>query len=411
MAGREDGPPGHGRPDDLLEFGRDRRAGSRWRSRAILASLVLVTSLLVAGRAGLWSSSPGHSAPGRQARGRTSGGPTSPVRVFMTRRHLFGVTGDWELLARGPDDLLRIQLAAGRIIWSVVPPLETSSPAVSFVATDHEAIIRPADFVPGYVVPDGGQARLLTGPLADGGPLIPGAEGTETTWVSGETQTTRKLSLIALNGRRLGPVIRFPARGPQLPATAVSDGRGDVLVASSTFTSYDVGPTWDLPVPGTIIAVGPANWLTVICDKNQRCRNEVVSSADWTRRLLPSPGSGRPDRYFFTWPPAGVIAPDGDTAAVVGRVVAGQGRGPANAVHLVNLRTGATKDLDVRVGEPVTIPLAAATGDETLAWSPDSRWLFVASADGKLFAVNARSDRVESLGIALPSIEQVTIRP
>ena len=46
---------------------------------------------------------------------------------------------------------------------------------------------------------------------------------------------------------------------------------------------------------------------------------------------------------------------------------------------------------------------------ESLAWSSDSRWLFVVAANGNLLAVNARTGRVESLGITLPRIEQVVI--
>jgi hypothetical protein len=332
------------------------------------------------------------------------------VRVIATGRRLLGVTSGWELLARGPDELLRIQLAQGRITWTYVPPLETSSPAVAFMATAHETIIRPADFVPGYVVPDDRKARLLAGPLASGGPLVPGVQSTDTAWVTTETQITRKLSLVTLTGRRLGPTIRFPARGPQLPATAVSDGRGDVLVASSGFTSYDTGPNWDRPVPGTIIAVGPASWLTVICaDRSQHCHNELVDSADGTRRALP--GASKAEPFFFTWPPAGVIAPDGRTAAVVGRVVVGRSGGPMNAVRLIDLRTGATRDLRVRLGGPSSFPLGSAIGEDSMVWSPDSRWLFVATANGRLVAVNPGSGRVESLGIKLPRVEQVAIRP
>ncbi len=45
-----------------------------------------------------------------------------------------------------------------------------------------------------------------------------------------------------------------------------------------------------------------------------------------------------------------------------------------------------------------------------MAWSPDSRWLFVAAADGKLLAVNARTGQAKSLGVTLPAVSQVAIR-
>ncbi|HEY3906697.1 MAG TPA: hypothetical protein VGM14_22495 [Streptosporangiaceae bacterium] len=404
MLGRED------RPDDVLEFGRDRRPRGRWRSRALLAGLVLAASLVAAIRTGVWSSS---SSRAHHARPAASGLATPSVavpriRVIATGRHLLGVTAGWELLARGLDDLVRIQLAKGQITWTSVPLL-ASGGAVAFMATAHEALIRPSDYVPGYVVPDNRQARLLTGPLASGGPLIPGVQGTETFWGSTETQTTRELSLVTLDGRRVGPIIRFPAHGPQLPATAASDGRGDVLVASSGSSFYDAGPTWDRPVPGTIIAVGPASWLTVICDaRSEHCHNELVDSTDDSGRALP--GTSRAEPFFFTWPPAGVISPDGAMAAVAGRVVVGESGGQLNAVHLIDLRTGATKDLRVRAAGTTGSPLGTATGEDSMAWSPDSRWLFVATASGKLLAVNPRSGLVKSLGIKLPQVQQVAIR-
>jgi hypothetical protein len=379
----------------------------------ILAGLVLVTALIVGIRAGIGSGAL-HSHPPHPRAGHTAGASrgVKPVRIISTGHHLLGVTAGWQILARGPNELLRIQLAKGRITWTYVPPLQTSSPAVAFVAAEHETIIRPADFVPGYIVPDGGPTRLLTGPLAAGGPLVPGALGTETAWIPTEPVTSSKLSLITLSGRPVGPVIRFARGGPQLPETAVSDGRGDVLVASSSFTSYDAGPSTDRPVPGTIIAVGPASWLTVICNargaRPTLCRNVLIDSGTGAQRVLS--GASKPAPYFFTWPPTGVIAPDGAAAAVVGRVVAGQGNGPTNAVRLINLRTGVAKDLGVRLGWFDSFPHDTNTWPESMAWSPDSRWLFVAGVGGKLLAIDTRSDRVESLGITLPRIEQVVIR-
>lgn len=374
---------------EVLEFGRDRRAG-RWRaSRVLLVCLVIVTGFVVAVR-----------SAGHQAASRTGAVPGPlPVRVISAGKRLLGVQAGWQLFARGPDDLLRIELARGRVTWTYVPPLETASPAVAFVVGAHEAVIRPFDLVPGYVVPDGGQARLLTGPLAGGGPLVPGPPGTQTVWAwaTAGPPASPGLSLVTLSGHWAGPRIRFPPGGPQLPATAVPDGRGDALVASGSSTVYDAGPGWDRAVPGTIIAVGPASWLTVACGAlDSQCRYQVIDTADGARRLLP--GAAFYDPYFVGWPPAGVIAPDGSTAAVPE-----YGLGGATTVHLMSLRTGITKDLSVPIGVP-------SSTRESMAWSPDSRWLFVATTSGKLVAVNARSDQAQPLAVALPPVDQVAIR-
>jgi hypothetical protein len=387
---------GRDRHDEVVEFGRDgpgRRWGARarlgrWGSRALLACLVVATAVTVAVREG-----------GHQARPAAKAPP--PVRVTSAGHRLLGVTARWQLFARGPDELLQIQLARGRITQTYVPPLESANPDVGFVIGADAVVIRSADLVPGYVVPEGQQARLLAGPLAgDGGPLVPGPAGAQAAWVTTGPATSPALSLVTLTGRRSGPSIQFPPGGPQLPSTAISDGRGDVLVINGDFEVYDAGPGWDRPVPGAVVAVGPADWLTVTCGPQQQyrsCRNEVIDTADGSRRVLPGPAAAS-EPYFFTWPPTGVIAPDGAAAAV-----AESGRGGTQTVHLINLRTGAAKDLGV--------PLGGDSNERSMAWSPDSRWLFVAARDGKLVAVSARTGRPESLAVKLPAVDQVAIRP
>ena len=327
------------------------------------------------------------------------------MRVTTVGHRLLGVAAGWELFARGPDDLLWIELARGQITQTYVPPLETASRDVAFVIGAREAVIRPADYVPGYVIPDGHQARLLTGLLAGGGPLVPGPASAQAAWVPSGPPTSPTLSLVALTGQPSGPSIRFAPGGPQLPATAVSDGRGYVLVTTGSFSIYDAGPGWDRPVPGTVVAVGPATWLVVTCNPQYRhCRNEVVDVSDGARRVLPSAATAEP--YYFSWPPTGVIAPDASTAAV-----AETGRRGGLSVHLIDLRTGATRDLNVPLGVPGSdLPLGGDSNDHSMAWSPDSRWLFVAAAGGKLVAVNARTGQAESLGVRLPAVDQVAIR-
>jgi hypothetical protein len=390
-------PDGSGRDrrEEVMEFGSG-HPGRRLVSRALLAGLVLAAVVLIAVRAG--GSHPRPVAPGPP--------PPPPVRVTTVGHRLLGVTAGWQLLARGPDDLVRIQLARGRITQTYVPSLATGNPDVAFVAGADEAVIRSGDLVPGYVVPDGHQARLLTGPLAGSGPLVPGPAGTGAVWVTTGPPTSPALSLVTLTGQHVGPDIRFAPGSPQLPVNAVSDGRGYVLVIDGNFDAYDAGPGWDRRVPGTVVAVGPADWLTVTCGPPQHraCRNEVISVAGGSRRVLPGPadrhvlpGPAAAEPYEYSWPPTGVIAPDGSSAAVVE-----VGRDGAFTVHLINLRTGVTRNLGV--------PLGDNANDQAMAWSPDSRWLFVAALDHQLVAVSARTGRAQNLGVSLPAVEQVAIR-
>jgi hypothetical protein len=382
-----------------VEFGSGRSAGRRslprWVPRVLLGCLVLAAVATVAVR-----------GVGHQGRPAATTPPPPPIRVTTVGHRLLGVTAGWELFARGPDDLLRIQLAQGRITTTYVPSLETASPDIAFVVGAHEAVIRPSDLVPGYVVPDGGQARQLTGLLGDGGPLVPGPAGSQAAWVTSGPPTSPQLTLVALTGHRTGRSIRFQADGPQLPATAISDGRGDVLVADDNYGVYDTGPGWDRPVPGTLIAIGPTGWLVDACDPLYlHCRDEVVDTSSGSMRAI---GGGVPaPPYYFGWPPTGVISPDGSTAAV-----AENGRNEQLTVHLVDLRTGATRDLNVPVGTSGgDLEVGGNANENAMVWSPDGRWLFVAATGGKLVVVDTRTGRIEGLGVRLPAVDQVAIRP
>ena len=394
--------------DEVVQFGNNRPPGGRWLTRMALACLVLAAIITVAVRGTGHDSRPTAKTP-----------PPPAIRVITVGHWLLGVTAGWELFARGPDDLLRVQLAQGKITLTHVPPLGTANPDVAFVIAPHEVVIRSTDLVPGYVVPDGAQPRPLPRSLAHGGPLVPGPARAQAGWVMTGLPGYPALSLVSLSGRPSGPKIRFVPGGPQLPATAVSDGRGDVLVDTENFNAYDAGPGWDRPVPGTVVAVGPTTWLVVTCNPLYRhCRNTVVDIATGARRTLAGPAAGYP-YDFFSWPPTGVVAPDGGTAAVA-ETASGQpttsniaseggtagvspsGRDAVQTVHLINLRTGANRDLG--------IPLGADLSDQSMVWSPDSRWLFVAAADGKLVAVDASTGRAELLQAPLPAVEQVAIR-
>lgn len=288
-----------------------------------------------------------------------------------------------------------------------MPPLQSGSPDVIFLVGPHEVIVRSADFVPGYLIPDGAGARLLTGPLAAGGPLIPGPDPGQA-WIMSGTPADPSFSLVSLDGRSAGHFIHVPlGDGPihvplgdgPLPATAVPDGRGYVLMKTSTSGLFDAGPTWDRPVNGNVIATGSARWLVVTCDVGYQHRHDdVIDPATGTQRQLA--GAPAPDLsglYYQDWPPLGVVAPDGSTAAVPVRDNNGN-----ITLHLIDLRSGADR--------AVAVQLAASPSNDCIAWSPDGTWLFVAASGGRLLAVNARSRRIQGLGVTLPQVTQLAIR-
>ncbi len=80
-----------------------------------------------------------------------------------------------------------------------------------------------------------------------------------------------------------------------------------------------------------------------------------------------------------------------------------RGSGSQLTLHLVNLISGDDQRLGVR--------LAPGTpGPQTLAWSPDSRWLFVVAAHGTLAVVNTRTGQEQNFGLALPRVSQIAVR-
>lgn len=359
-------------PVEYADFGSPRRGGRARRYWLLLACLLIAAVVLAVRH------------PGKARRPARP-----PVTVTEVARPLLGIRAGWELFGLGPDSVVAIQLARGRVIQTAIPPPEGSGP-VSFIVGPHSVIVRPLDDVPGYLVPDGQPAQPLTGILARGGLLLPGPHPGQEWDAAGRANS---LVLIGAGGHPAGARITLP--GPSWPSrSAMSDGRGDVLVASDSGSQYDIGPHWLRRVSVLLSAVGPSRWLGVTCESG-RCRDVVLNPATGSQRTLPGPSL-----HLLTWPwpmYPGSVAPDGQTAAVVSDSGSGQ-----VALEQVNLVSGAVRPIAVRLSE-------TASG-QTMAWSPDSQWLFVIAASGKLLAVNVRSDKVHSLGVPLPALSQLAIR-
>jgi hypothetical protein len=333
---------------------------------AVLAAVVAVVALVAVGH-------------GKAPR------PRPTVSASEAGHRLLGVTAGWELFGYGPAGLVRVQLARGRITRTVVPALGSTGP-VSFVVGPNQVVIRPLDNVAGYLVPDGHPARSLSGAFSHGGTVIPGPRP-GTAWLQAGYQVT-SLSLVRLDGSMTGVSLRLPPGGPSLP---VPDGQGFALVfGGRSGDLYDVRPGGFRRLAGSLAAVGPTRWLTVDCRSHHRCSYVVLDPAGGARRVLPGLAA-RPDG------PLGVIAPDGSAAAVF-RVAGGQLR-----LRLINLASGA----DQRIAVPM---YQQSLGPQALAWSPDSRWLFIVTARGYLAAVNARTERVEGLGVTLPPVSMIAVR-
>jgi hypothetical protein len=389
---------------DEVSFG-PRRPDGRWRpgrlliaSVAVLAMVVAVAAVLVAGHGnnppGARPASTGAARTGAASTGTASTGvaSTGPASTGVASTGGAGprqlsVRGNWELFGYAPGKVVRIQFASGRVTQTAVPPVMSGGP-VSFVVGPHEAVIRPLDFVPGYLVPDGRPARLLPGALDTGGTVIPGPQP-GTAWVQAGFQVT-SMPLVRMDGTATGVSLRLPPGGPW---QATADGRGGVLVVDySGAISDDVRPGGFRRVAGTVTAVGPTRWLVVDCHAGHRCSDAIVDPATGARHTLPG-AAAEPSPGVLP----GVICPDGSAAAIV------SASGDRVTLHLLNLVSGA----DQRIA--VSLDQESADG-QTLAWSPDSRWLFVVAAHGELAVVDAHTGHVEGLDVSLPPLSQIAIR-
>jgi hypothetical protein len=256
-----------------------------------------------------------------------------------------------------------------------------STGANSLVLGRDRAVIRPLDFVAGYVVPDGQPASRLSGILGDGGPALPGPDR-DHLWIATESSGQRRMELVGFDGTPTGVSIPTP------DSFATSDGTGYLLL-SGTGGVYLARPSGQTRVTtGALLAAGPTRWLTVECDQQHRCDTVVTDRATGIARVL---GPAEPTPA----PSAGVISPDGGTAAMARDTPTGP------VLHLVDLSSGQ---------DHATAAVLINFDDGTMVWTPDSRLLFFVDRDGHLGIVDARTGQIRDLGVQLPAIDQLAIR-
>jgi len=327
---------------------------------------------------------PPRSAPPRRA----------PIVVTEVGHRLLGVRGTWELFGRGDGAVVRIQFTRGRITRTTVPTLASDGP-VSFLVGPHQVVIRPLDYVPGYVVPDGHRARLAPGALKFGGPAYPGP-APDLVWTQSNAGGIDALVLARIDGHPVHPRERIVVPSGFVPIGA--DGAGHILT-SGVGGTYLAGPHGLTRIThGELLAAGPTRWLSYDCDRHGRCRATVVDRTTGARHRVPGQPVGAPGPVA-----TGSISPDGTTAVLFQMDPQTSG---LYRLQLLDLRTGNRVTSAVLVDAENNYDQASA-----LAWSPDGRWLFVVAADGRLRAVNVRTDRVRSLPAPLPKLVQLAIRP
>ena len=369
--------------DDVVEMG-----GARWRWWHILG---LVAAVLAAGTSLVIRNSAARSKdavtnPAIPLESATSSNRPEPAVLTTNLGHsLLQVPAGWELFARGPGVMVRVDLAAGQVTRTLIPQLNTSGP-VSFVLGPDRAIIRPLDFVLGYEVRDGKPPHYLSGVFGAGGTALPGPDA-EHVWVQAGAGRDASMMLVGFDGRRTRTSIAVP-RGGAFPT---ADGTGYMLF-DLTGGVYRAGPDGLRRVTsGELLAAGRTRWLTLECDARHNCTPTVTDRATGQRHALPVAIS----RYAGG---GGVISPDGRTAALFRTAFSGY-----LALHLIDLSTGVDRDTGVTLAPP-------SDPQGPVIWSPDSRWLFAADSNDQLTVVDSRTARVHFLGVGVTGVRQVAFR-
>ncbi|HEX3614067.1 MAG TPA: hypothetical protein VHU88_20430 [Sporichthyaceae bacterium] len=364
---------------EVLEIGARRDAHRLAWPAAVVALAGTLVAVVVTNSGG---------APGSvgSRSGRGSDTPTARTRVGHP---LLPVRGGWDLIGRGDRVLVGIDLAAGEITTTPVPELQSTGP-VALIAGRDWTMIRPSDYVPGYLIRDGRPTHALTGLLSNGGLASPGPDPIHV-WVLASGSRPERIARVGIDGRPTGVQIPVPPGGSP---DALPDQTGN-LIFEADDGWYDARPDGTTRITtGALLAVGPSRWLTSECGRHRSCATMLINRSDGARRTL---DLRVPDRDAQP----GVISPDGGFA-----VRELDRRHPA--LEIINLATGSEHELAIPV-DPF-----AALQREWPVWSPDSRWLFVIDATGHLDAVDPRTDQVvdltRRLGAGIPVLRQLAIR-
>ncbi|RLK24662.1 hypothetical protein DER29_2583 [Micromonospora sp. M71_S20] len=395
MTGDQDRPA----RGDIIEIGGSIREGAapRWRRWPKWLPLVLAAGvgLAVYARTGadrvpppasrspsppVASSAPEATAPATPGLATTG----APPAVTEVGRPLLGITGGWQLYGRGPDAVVRIEFARGRVSITPVRALRSTGP-VSFLLSPDGVVIRPVDAVEGYRVPDGRPSTETTNDLDRSGAMLPGPDP-ESVWVSDGDGVRPRMLLARFDGRATGVEIVLPAG---VSSFAQPDGAGYPAI-TATGGVYTIRPDGVRRITmGDLVAVGPRHWLARECDERLRCAGVLISHPGGARRAVPLPAE-------ITAFDRGAISGDGRMAALVAMNATGAPR-----VHLLDLGSGVVRVLG--------LPVEASPG--SVVWSPDGKWLFVTGLDGQLAAVDAATGRSRDLGVRLPQVSQLVVRP
>ncbi|MBN9610276.1 MAG: hypothetical protein J0I11_13290 [Actinobacteria bacterium] len=329
---------------------------------------------------------------------------TAPITTTAPNSSL-PVGQNWELVgfealvAQGDSGsaVVRYRPGTGEVVTTPVPSLNSNGP-LSFAVTPHAAIIRPMDYVPGYVVPDGRPAQFAQAHLAVGGSVFAGPNPGDV-WVFAPDGNRLSFQLVDASGKAVGASMTVPeSLGITGGWMFTANGAGYIL-ASAIGGTYDLGPGGArLVTHGKVLAAGPKNYLVYECNDTAQCGTAVLDRATGHRTRL---AAFAPSESILTSPIQGVVSPDGRYAALLDYGYDGP------SFDLVDLRTG----ILTPIKESPSSGSASAFGDaeSILVFTPDDHFLLIAAAGG-VFPIDVTTG-VKLSPLPIPPLAAIAIRP
>jgi hypothetical protein len=270
------------------------------------------------------------------------------------------------LVAERRDQLALIDAATGGVRHIRLPPSSRPPPGLDGMFTAGSDLI---------VNHHGSVLRISAGDdrpvlLAEGHRAVPTHDSEGSIWVSDGL-----LRAVASTAMRIAPdgTVLERVRLPAIVRPIAGTGDGLVVSDHGGISVVDAGGGEEIDADGELVATDGEHIAWVDCQVGVRCVVVLGTVDDPDRTRVPLDPEDIPAGYFGL--ATGTFSPDGRWMAFPRFRVDGSGALERPWITVVDTTTGA-EVFRVR---------GAFTQDNSilpLAWSPDSRWLFVASAEG-----------------------------